>query len=125
MHVERDILGRTSAKQFRYWEMYYEMEPFGEIRADYRAASIAQMIANVNRSKNQKAYTLQDCLLKFEGEREIKKTQTWQEQLKLVRAFAKAHATDEQLAKLESIPHISVEVSGPVRWPKVIEEGTT
>ena len=52
------MLRRLTAKQFRMWEIYSELEPFGELRADYRAASIVQMIYNVNRGEKQKALPL-------------------------------------------------------------------
>jgi len=46
--------------------MYAMLEPFTELRADYRSASIASVIANVNRAQGQRAYTVQEFLLKFE-----------------------------------------------------------
>lgn len=49
---------------------YHSLEPFGELRADYRAALIAQTIANVNRSKGQDPYKLEDFLINFEGQEE-------------------------------------------------------
>ena len=86
------MLRRHTAKWFRDWEMYYELEPFGEMRADFRAASIVQMIYNVNRGKDQKAKPLADFMLKFEEE--PKKTQTWQEQVVMLKLLAAAYATD-------------------------------
>jgi len=63
------MLRSLTAKQFMEWEHYARLEPFNELRDDYRAASIVQMIANVNRGKEQKPYALQDVLIKF-GEQE-------------------------------------------------------
>ncbi len=74
VHVERDIKRDLTAKEFLKWRAYEELEPFGELRADYRAASIVAMIANVNRGSKDKAYTLDDVRLKFE-EREEKPEQ--------------------------------------------------
>lgn len=86
---------RRPAKWFREWEIYYELEPFGEMPANYRAASICQLIANVNRGKNQKAYKLEDFVLKF-GMGEPKREQSVQEKLNvmtlIMRAYAEAQA---------------------------------
>ena len=93
VNVERDILKGLTAQQFLRWELYSMFEPFGEERADYRAASIAAVIANVNRSKKQKPYKIEDFLLKF-GEAEPKKKQTWQEQLAIMKLLAASYSTD-------------------------------
>lgn len=85
------MLRRITAKQFRAWAHYDQLEPFGEIRADYRTASIVQMIANVNRGKKQKPYTLQEMLLKFE-EAEPKRKQSPQEQLSILNILAMQQA---------------------------------
>jgi hypothetical protein len=88
-----------TAKEFVGWEHYAALEPFDETRADYRAASIATMIANVNRGKEQKAYTLEDFVLKF-GEREVKR-QSPQDQLLIAKLFAAAFgASEEDLANM-------------------------
>ena len=64
------------------------MEPFNELRADYRAASIVAMIANVNRDakKHPKGYTLEDFVLKFGQQEQKAAPQPWEHKL----AFAKA-----------------------------------
>lgn len=95
MNVERDIHRGLTAKQFVGWEHYASLDPFDETRADYRAASIATMIANVNRSKDQKSYKLEDFLLKF-GE-QTKKKQTPEDQLLIARLFAAAWAKPDQV----------------------------
>lgn len=52
------------------WIAYYQLEPFGEERADMRAAIIASTIANVNRSKGQKAYKVEDFMPRFDRQEE-------------------------------------------------------
>ncbi len=42
---------------------FYELEPFGDARADLRAGIIASTLANVNRGKETKAFTPQDFML--------------------------------------------------------------
>ncbi len=59
------LLRSLTAKQFVGWECYARLEPFDEIRADYRAARIAQVIANVNRGKDTNAYTDESFLLRY------------------------------------------------------------
>ncbi len=73
----RALLRRTSAKRFIGWEHYFALEFDRELRADYRAASIVQIIANVNRGEKQKAYSVEDFLLKFDAP--PKREKTWQE----------------------------------------------
>lgn len=88
------MLREITAKQFVAWGHYDQIEPFGELRADMRAAQIVQTILNVNLGKNQKPYALKDVLIKFEEavSPEKKKKQSWQEQLALLKLFAKVHA---------------------------------
>lgn len=44
---------------------YSQVEPFGEHRGDVRSAIVAQTIANVNRGKGRKPYTLDDFIPKY------------------------------------------------------------
>lgn len=85
-----------TAKQFRYWEMYDEIEPFSDRRDDYRIASVCQMLYNVNRGKNQKPLPLKDFLLKFDAAEEKPRGQSVQEKLNvmtvIMRAWAEANA---------------------------------
>lgn len=52
-------------RQFYEWRAYYDQEPFGEERADYRSAQIVAAILNVHRKKGAALVKLADCLLKF------------------------------------------------------------
>lgn len=85
-----------TAKQFLEWEHFAEVEPFTfdrELRADFRTASIVQVIANVNRGKRQKAYTIEDFLLKF-NDVAPKRQKTWQEMQKVAYMIAVAYNAD-------------------------------
>ena len=64
------------------WVAFSRIEPFGEERADWRAALVASVIAEVNRgrTKRKKPFQPKEFLLRFEG----KKPQTWQTQLQFV-----------------------------------------
>lgn len=93
------MLRSLTAKQFQEWVHYAALEPFDDTRADYRAASIVQMLYNANRGKDAKPMTLSDAVLKF-GEQEPKKKQTWEMQLAIARSMtAAANAMAKQPVK--------------------------
>ena len=95
VNVDRDILRGLTAKQFRAWEHYAELEPFDETRADYRAASIVQMLYNVNRGSKQKAVALEDVVLKFGAqEKKDQQKQTPQQQFAILKVLAAMHANE-------------------------------
>ena len=83
-----------SSREFAEWMAYYEIEPFGEERADWRAGMIAATIANIFRDtkKRRKPYKPQDFMPKLEEKRE----QTWQEQLQIVRMLNAAFGGKEK-----------------------------
>ena len=60
------MLRSLTAKQLQEWLEYAKVEPFDEVRADYRAAQIAQMVLLVNLAKGAKIPTLEELVLKFE-----------------------------------------------------------
>jgi len=79
------------AWKFFEWMAYSEVEPWSEIRDDYRAASIVQAIVNVNRDdkKYPKPLPIENFLLKFGvQEEEEKPKQTWQEQKRIAQLWA-------------------------------------
>jgi hypothetical protein len=73
------MLARMPNRVFKEWVAFAEVEPFGEERADMRAAIVAATIANVNRKKGKAPYKVRDFMPVFERRR-----QTWQEQLRVV-----------------------------------------
>jgi len=79
-----ELQSRMSSREFAEWLAYYSLEPFGEVRADLRMATVAALIANANRNgqKRKEPYTPQDFMPKFEDspERPPAPQQTWQEQ---------------------------------------------
>lgn len=93
------MLRSITAKQFLEWQAYARLEPFNELRDDYRAASIAQMVYNmaVAKAKDRK-HDVSEFLLTWK-EVDPKTTvklppgprkQTWQEQQKLLELMALA-----------------------------------
>lgn len=64
-----------SSALFAEWLAYYQVEPFGEERADLRAGIVASTIANVNRSsKSAKRFAPQDFMPKFTPDDEAERT---------------------------------------------------
>jgi hypothetical protein len=49
----RELTERLSSREIAEWIAYYQIEPFGEERADLRAAIIACVIANANRDSKE------------------------------------------------------------------------
>lgn len=48
------------------WQQYAELEPFGEERADWRAAMIASTMANIHaRKKGKPAFKIENFMPKF------------------------------------------------------------
>ena len=55
-----------SAQEFAEWIAYSQVEPWGEQRADLRAALICKILADINAPKGKAAPKLEDFMLKFE-----------------------------------------------------------
>ncbi len=89
------LLKNISSRELTEWMVYYEIEPFGEERADLRSGIIASTIANVNRGKGGKAYKPSDFIPKFEEKR-----QTWQEQLRAVEILNKVFKGEDRREKI-------------------------
>lgn len=87
--LRSEMMERMSAAEFREWEAVELIEPFGERRADIRAGIIASVIANVNRGKNQKAFTPEDFMIPWEIG--AKPMQTAEQQRAIFEAFATGH----------------------------------
>ncbi|MCL5995491.1 MAG: DUF4035 domain-containing protein [Chloroflexi bacterium] len=77
-----------SSREFSEWMAYYNLEPFGEERADLRMAMLASLIANVNRDprKHSKPFEPKDFMPKFGEETH----QTPEEQLAFVEMLNEA-----------------------------------
>ncbi len=85
------MLQEISWDEFLEWIEYASLEPFDETRADYRAASICALIANVNRDRRSRPspFQVSDFLLLFgEDEKPREQRQTWQQQKMLGQMIA-------------------------------------
>lgn len=95
------MLRSMTWRQFKEWIVFADLEPFDDIRDDYRFASIVTAIANANRNPKRRAkpYTLEDGLLKF-GDHVVKKPkQTWQQQKAIAMFYASAFNHKEKSKK--------------------------
>lgn len=65
-----ELQQRMGAAEFAAWWAFYQVEPFGELRADMRAAMGATLTANAHRNvkKKRKPFELSDFLFAFWGE---------------------------------------------------------
>lgn len=71
------LMGRMPFRVLLEWQEYAEAEPFGEWRADLRAAMIAATIANsMGRAKGKRAFKLEDFMLRFGTEEARKREPT-------------------------------------------------
>ena len=59
------MMERINSRELTEWIAYWQIEPWGEERADYRSGMIASVIANVNRGKGGRRYKPQDFMPKF------------------------------------------------------------
>jgi hypothetical protein len=82
------MLDEITYPQFLEWMTYAELEPFDEIRADYRSAQITAEIGNLFRRNK---IPISDYLLKFN--KSVKRTQTWQDQKAMAWVIARMLAT--------------------------------
>lgn len=88
------LLRELTGRQFIEWFVYAKMEPFGDHRADYHAAQILAMLANIYRDpeKTPRAAVPEDFLLKFketEAPAERKK-QSWKDLKRLAKMWTDA-----------------------------------
>ncbi len=90
------MLNRISSRELAEWWEYYQLEPFGEERADLRNGIVAATIANVNRGKGKRAKKPQDFMPKFEKKQE---EQTWQQQLHIVEMLNAAYGGVDKRGK--------------------------
>ena len=58
----RELLSRLGSDEFTEWVAYYQLEPFGDYRGDYRSGVVASTLANVHRGKDARAFTPEDFM---------------------------------------------------------------
>lgn len=58
----RELLGRIGSDELTEWMAFYQLEPFGDFRADFRSGIVASTFANANRAKDSKPFTPEDFM---------------------------------------------------------------
>ena len=79
-------MSRCDSREYAEWRALYELDPWGEERADLRAGIIASTIANVNRGKG-KSFSPGDFMPEFD--KPVRTLQTPQEMAAVLTMFAK------------------------------------
>ena len=57
------MLRCLSCYQLAEWKAYYSIEPFGEVRADWRQGITSMILANANTGKKGRTYKVSDFML--------------------------------------------------------------
>lgn len=82
------MLARMSSRQLTEWMIFYQLEPWGEKRADLRAGIVAATVANVHRGKKDKALKAEDFMPELPGDEEADADgPDWERLLERVRAI--------------------------------------
>lgn len=81
----REAQTRIDSREFAEWRCYYELEPWGEERADLRAGIIASTVYNIGKGKGR-MLSPADFMPKFDRRR-----QTQEEIGHRLMVFAQAH----------------------------------
>jgi len=91
---------------FLEWMDYYDVEPFGEERADLRCAIIAQVVASSIPTKSRKRYKVKDFMPVFEKQPSgaTKPTQTTAQMQATFMAFAEAQNKTMAKKKTKAMP---------------------
>lgn len=56
-----------SSREFSRWQAFYNIEPFGDWRADLRIARLAALTANIHRSQNADTSKTSDFMWDYEA----------------------------------------------------------
>lgn len=58
----RELLARIGSDELTEWMVFYQLEPWGDFRADFRSGIVASTFANANRAKDSKPFTPEDFM---------------------------------------------------------------
>ena len=81
-------MARCNSRQYAEWQAEYQLDPWGDERADLRAGIIACTIAHVNRAQG-KAFKPSDFMPEFD--KRPKQRQTQAEMIAVMTQFAAKH----------------------------------
>lgn len=60
----RELLARMDSQELAEWMAFYELEPWGEVRADWRVGNVAALLRNIHRSEDERTFSPQDFMWK-------------------------------------------------------------
>jgi hypothetical protein len=58
----RELLQRMGSDELSEWMAFYQLEPFGDYRADYRSGVVASTFANAHRAKDAGPFRPEDFM---------------------------------------------------------------
>ena len=58
----REMLASMGSDELTEWMAYYQLEPFGDYRADYRSGVVASTFANAHRAKDANPFRPEDFM---------------------------------------------------------------
>jgi len=61
-----ELLARTDSAELSEWMAYYQINPFGEWRADLRNGITAAVMANAHRGRGARAFKAKDFIPQFD-----------------------------------------------------------
>jgi hypothetical protein len=107
------LLRSLSYRELRQWAEYYQLEPFGEWRADVRVAQLCAVIANANRDpkRRKKPFEIEDFLLFDKADRKRRRqAETGNVEPVLFDALmGLAEAADPRVRLQRAAPHLPAE----------------
>ena len=70
----RELLQRMGSDELSEWMAFYQLEPFGDYRADYRSGVVASTFANAHRAKDASPFRPEDFMPFLEKNRTVDET---------------------------------------------------
>ena len=70
----RELLQRMGSDELSEWMAFYQLEPFGDYRADYRSGVVASTFANAHRAKDASPFRPEDFMSFLEKKRTVDET---------------------------------------------------
>ena len=58
----RELLAKLGSDELSEWMAFYQLEPFGDFRADYRSALMTSTFANAHRHKDSPPFRPEDFM---------------------------------------------------------------
>lgn len=83
--TKAELRRRMSHAEYREWQVYYSMEPWGTEAHDLRAARICQTMANIHRPRRTAPIPLKNFIPEY---RKPQKRQDWREQARIAKLWS-------------------------------------